>query len=137
MGPVLELLAAVLVDMDGPQDGDDLAVSGERDGTRNLTAVCLRHRDNLFCRRVDEGVIVALEPDSDLLFQCHLFSASFSDFAPRIFLDRYRKIDSSARCVKRGLTDSARSRAFLASPVKTAVNRHSLSWKARRARAAG
>ena len=85
MGPVLELLAAVLVDMDGPQDGDDLAVSGERDGTRNLTAVCLRHRDNLFCRRVDEGVIVALEPDSIFSFSAICFLPPFSDFAPRIF----------------------------------------------------
>ena len=37
----LELLTAVLVDVDRTQDGDDLTLGGQRDGTRNLGTICL------------------------------------------------------------------------------------------------
>ena len=54
MGSGLELLAAVLVDVDRAQDGDDLTVGGQRDGTRNLGTVCLSDSHDLLGGGVDE-----------------------------------------------------------------------------------
>ena len=47
VGAALKLLAAVLVLVDGPQDGDDLLLGGQRDGAGNLGAGALGGLDDL------------------------------------------------------------------------------------------
>ena len=73
MRAVLELLAAVLVLVHSAQDRDDLLVGGQGDGAGNAGARAARGLDDLLRRAVDEGRVVALEPDPDFLLDCHLF----------------------------------------------------------------
>ena len=68
---ILELLTAILVLVYCAEDRDDLLLSGKRDRTGNLCTVSGCNLNNLLCCGVNQYVIVALESNSDLLFNCH------------------------------------------------------------------
>ena len=65
MSPGLELLAAVLVFVDGAEYGHDLALRGKRYGTGYPGARALRSLGYFLSRRVCQRVIVASDLDSD------------------------------------------------------------------------
>ena len=71
MGAALKLLTAVLVLVDGAQDGDDLLVGGQGDGTGNLSAGTLGGLNDLLGGLIDDGVIVSLQSDAHFLHVCH------------------------------------------------------------------
>ena len=71
MGAALKLLTAVLVLVDGPQDGDDFLLGGQGDGTGNLSAGALGGLHDLFCALVDDLVVIGLQTNTDHFFLCH------------------------------------------------------------------
>ena len=74
MGAHLELLSGVLVLVGCAQDGDDFLFGGKRNGTGNPGARALRRLHDAFCRLIDEGVLIRLELDTDLLIG-HVFTS--------------------------------------------------------------
>ena len=72
VGSALKLLPAVLVDMGGAEDGDNLLLGGEGDGAGNLGAVALGGLHDLGCAGVDELMVISLQPDTDHLLVCHV-----------------------------------------------------------------
>ena len=58
VGAALKLLAAVLVLVDGPQNGDDFLLGGQRNGAGDLSAGALGSLDDLLCALVNDLVIV-------------------------------------------------------------------------------
>ena len=78
VGAALELLTAVLVLVDGAQDGDDLGLGRQGDGAGDLGVGALGGLDDGLGCLVDELVIVSLETDADHVFACcHGFAFSF------------------------------------------------------------
>ena len=71
VSPALELLAAVLVLVDGPEDGDNLLLGGQGDGTGDGSAGALGGLDDLVSGLVDDLMIVGLQANADRFF-CHL-----------------------------------------------------------------
>ena len=72
MGAALELLTAVLVLVDGAQDGDDLGLGGQGDGAGDLGVRALGGLDDGLGGLVDELVVISLEADADhVLCCCH------------------------------------------------------------------
>ena len=71
MGAALELLAGILVLMNGAQDGDDFLLGGQRDGAGDLGAGALGGLDDLLGALVDDLVVLGLETDADHLLRCH------------------------------------------------------------------
>ena len=67
----LELLAAVLVLVDGAQDRNDLTLGGQRDGAGHGGAGALGRLDDLLCALVDDLMVIGLETNADHFF-CHL-----------------------------------------------------------------
>ena len=65
MGSHLKLLAAVLVLMDGTQDGHDLLFGGQRDRTGYAGACALRGLHDLLCCGIHQLGIIASQSDSD------------------------------------------------------------------------
>ena len=74
VGSALKLLAAILVLVNRPQDGDDLFSRRQGDGSRYGCPGALRRLDNTLRRLVDELVIIGLESDSNhfLCCSCHV-----------------------------------------------------------------
>ena len=72
VGSALKLLPAVLVDVGGAEDGDDLLLGGQGDGAGNLGAVALGGLHDLGCAGVDELMVISLQPDTDHLLVCHV-----------------------------------------------------------------
>ena len=60
MGAHLELLAAVLILMNSAQNGNDLLLGGERDGTRYSRAGALSGSYDSLCGLINQLVIIAL-----------------------------------------------------------------------------
>ena len=76
MGAALELLAGILVLMDGAQDGHDLLLGGQGDGAGHGRAGALGGLHDLLGALVDELVVVGLETDADHFFlSCHCGSS--------------------------------------------------------------
>ena len=76
MGAALELLAGILVDVGGAQDGDDLPLGGQGDGTGDGGAAALGGVHDLLGGLVDELMVIGLQPDADHFFlSCHCFSS--------------------------------------------------------------
>ena len=71
MGAALKLLAAVLVLVDGTQDGDHFLLRGQRDGAGDLRVGALRGLDDRLGGLVDQLMIVSLEADADHFLRCH------------------------------------------------------------------
>ncbi|SCI86212.1 Uncharacterised protein [uncultured Blautia sp.] len=71
MGAALKLLAAVLVLVDGPQDGDDFLLGGQRDGAGHGSAGALGGLHDLLCALVDDLMVIGLQPDADHFFLSH------------------------------------------------------------------
>src|SRR5688572_13864813 len=71
VGADLELLAGVLVDERGTQDGELLDPGRERHRTDDVRAGALRRLHDLGRRLVEQSVVVGLEADPDPLL-CHL-----------------------------------------------------------------
>ena len=72
MSAALKLLAAVLVLVDGAQDGDDFLLGGQGDGAGDGSAGALGGLHDLLRALVDELVIVSLQTDADHFFlSCH------------------------------------------------------------------
>ena len=77
VGRNFELLAALLVDEGRTVDGENALARGEGDGTAHDGAGSFHVRNDLFCRFLNERVIVALEFDADLLTHL-LFELNFA-----------------------------------------------------------
>ena len=82
VGAALELLAAVLVFMDGAEDRDDLGLGRQGDGAGDLRIGALGGLDDGLGGLVDQLMVVSLEADADHVFVvCHgvflLFSYVF------------------------------------------------------------
>ena len=74
VGPLLELLSAVLVLMYRSEDGDHFFFRGKRDGAGYFRAGLLGRVYYLGCALVECGVIVGLKSDPDFLTaQCCFF----------------------------------------------------------------
>src|SRR3990170_289790 len=69
VGADLELLAGVLVDERGTQDGELLDPGRERHGTDDVRAGALGRLDDLGRRLIEQSVIVGLEADADPLLR--------------------------------------------------------------------
>ena len=72
VGRNFELLAALLVDEGRTVDGENALARGEGDGTAHDGAGSCHVRNDLFCRFLNERVVVALEFDADFLTHCFL-----------------------------------------------------------------
>ena len=70
MGAALKLLTAVLILMDGAEDGDNLLLGGQGDGAGDRSARALGGLDDLISGLVDDLVVVSLQADADRFF-CH------------------------------------------------------------------
>ena len=79
MGPLLELLTAVLVLVDSTKDRDDLLLGGKRDGSADLCASLPDGLDDLRCALVDQLMVICLQRDSHDLV-CHKKVASIRTF---------------------------------------------------------
>ena len=77
VGRNFELLAALLVDEGRTVDGENALARGEGDGTAHDGAGSFHVRNDLFCRFLNERVVVALEFDADLLTHL-LFELNFA-----------------------------------------------------------
>ena len=77
VGRNFELLAALLVDEGRTVDGENALARGEGDGTAHDGAGGFHVGNNLFCRFLNERVVVALEFDADLLTHL-LFELNFA-----------------------------------------------------------
>ena len=79
MGAALELLAAVLVLVDGAQDGDDFLLGGQGNGAGDGSAGALGGLHDLLSALVDELVIISLQANADHFFlSCHLGVSSLN-----------------------------------------------------------
>ena len=68
----LKLLTAVLILVDGPQDGDDFLLGGQGDGAGDSGAGALGGLHDLLSGLVDQLMIVSLQADADHFFlSCH------------------------------------------------------------------
>ena len=74
VGPHLKLLAGILVLVGGAQDGHDLLLRGERDRAGHAGTGALGRLDDARCALVDDGMLIGLELDADLLV-CHVLSS--------------------------------------------------------------
>ena len=72
VGRYFELLTALLVDEGRTVNGEDALARGEGDRTAHDGAGSFHVRNDLFCRFLNERVIVALEFDADFLTHCFL-----------------------------------------------------------------
>ena len=72
VGRYFELLTALLVDEGRTVDGEDALARGEGDGAAHDGAGGFHVGNDLFCRFLNERVIVALEFDADFLTHCFL-----------------------------------------------------------------
>lgn len=77
VGRNLKLLTALLVDEGRAVHRDDALTSGEGDGTAHDGAGGFHVGNNLFCRFLNERVVIALEFDADLLTHL-LFELNFA-----------------------------------------------------------
>ena len=77
VGAALELLTAVLIFVDGAQNGDDLFLGGQRDGAGDSRAGALGGLDDLLCALVDDLMVLRLETNADHFFCPFLVSPSF------------------------------------------------------------
>ena len=77
VGRNFELLAALLVDEGRTVDGENALARGEGDGTAHDGAGGFHVGNNLFCRFLNERVVIALEFDADLLTHL-LFELNFA-----------------------------------------------------------
>ena len=80
VGAALELLAAVLVLVNGTKDRDDLGLGGQGDGSGDLCVRALCRLNDGFRSLVDQLMIIGLETNADHVFAgvCHLgFSFSY------------------------------------------------------------
>ena len=66
----LELLAAILVLVGSTQNGHDLAIGGQGDGAGHAGTSVLCGLHDLLCCGIDQLSIIALQTDSDFLFDC-------------------------------------------------------------------
>ena len=71
VGAHLKLLAAVLIFVDGTQNGDDLLLCRQRHRPGNSGARALRCLNDLLGGGIHQLVIVPLESDPDFFFDCH------------------------------------------------------------------
>ena len=72
MSAALKLLTAVLILVDGPQDGDDFLLGGQGDGAGDSGAGALGGLHDLLSGLVDQLMIVSLQADADHFFlSCH------------------------------------------------------------------
>ena len=71
MSAALELLAAILVLVGSAQNGDDLTIGGQGDGAGHAGTSVLCGLHDLLCCGIDQLSIIALQTDSDFLFDCH------------------------------------------------------------------
>ena len=71
MGAALELLTAILVLVGSAQNGNDLTIGGQGDGAGHAGAGALCGLHDLLCCGIDQLSIIALQTDSDFLFDCH------------------------------------------------------------------
>ena len=72
VGAGLELLTGILVLVNSAQDGHDLLLSGERDGTGNASAGTASGLHDLASGLIDQLMIVTLNADTDFFFDCPL-----------------------------------------------------------------
>ena len=72
MGSHLELLTAVLVLMNSAQNRDDLLLCRQRYRAGNSCARALCGLHDLFSCLIDNLMIVTLNSNPDLFFDCHL-----------------------------------------------------------------
>ena len=75
MSSELELLAGILVLVYRSQNSYHFLIGGKRNGTRYSRAAALSRVNDLRRSRVNDAVLVALDPDSYLFIRCHDFSA--------------------------------------------------------------
>ena len=98
VGAALELLTAVLVLVDGAQDGDDLGLGGQGDGTGNLGIGALGGLDDGLGGLVDELVVIGLQTDADHVLvggACHVFASPFRTFFRRHWLRLSMRTDET------------------------------------------
>src|SRR5690606_186965 len=67
VGPDLELLASLLVDVRRAVDGELVDAGRQRDGTANLGTRTLGGVDDLAGRRIEHAMVKRLEADADIL----------------------------------------------------------------------
>src|SRR5699024_10010584 len=71
VGSHLKLLTAVLILMNGAQDGDDLLLGRQRDRSGNPCARALRGLHDLLGGLIHQLMIVTLNSYPDFFFDCH------------------------------------------------------------------
>ena len=70
MGAALKLLAAVLIFVGSPQNGDDLLLGGQRNGAGHGGAGALGGLHDLLGALVDDLMVIGLEANANHFF-CH------------------------------------------------------------------